>query len=312
MVAAVGATPAAGKPVLPLRRLLVAVVSLTTIVAASPAPQTGQGTRSLPLRVTYVANEGFLIGSGERRVLVDALFREGVAGYQVSTSGTRDLMERGVPPFESVDLVLATHHHADHFDPLAVGRHLTRNPRALFVSTRQAVDQLRANYDRYDRIADRVRAVVPGEGERQRVSHAGIEVDVLFLHHGRNRPIENLGFLIRIGGRTLLHVGDAMATLDDFSVYELPAAGVDVAFLPYWYLLDEDGRRAVREGISPGRIVVMHVPKRNAPDRYVVHAGGHDALARSIEEAFPGSSMPEKELEEIAIDAEPEPRSRTP
>jgi len=259
--------------------------------------------------LTYVANEGFLIASGDRRVLVDALFRDGVAGYPVSSSETRDLMERGAAPFDGVDLVLATHHHDDHFDPQAVARHLSRNSNAVFVSTPQAVDRLRVNHDRFETIADRVHAVVPAEGERQRISHAGIDVDVLYLHHGRNRPIENLGFLIHLDGRTLLHVGDSVATAKDLAVYELPAQEIDVAFLPYWLLIDEDGRRAVREGIAARSIVVMHVPPRDVPDRYIVHLGGHDAMARSIDEEFPGSTLLEKELDWVEIDGPATARS---
>ena len=55
---------------------------------------------------------------------------------------------------DNVDLILATHNHADHFDPIAVGRHLRANPEARFVSTKQAVKSLRDRVEDFEAIAD--------------------------------------------------------------------------------------------------------------------------------------------------------------
>ena len=53
----------------------------------------------------------------------------------------------------------------------------------------------------------------------------------------------------------------------------------------------------------------MHVPPRNVADRYIAHMGGHDAMARSIEEEFPGSTLFEKELDQIEIEGKATDRS---
>ena len=151
------------------------------------------------LRVTYVGNEGFLLESSTKRVLMDALYRDGVAGYVILPAERRQKLEAAAPPFDRIDLILASHFHPDHFDAGAVGTHLSANPGAHFLSTPQAV-KLLSETAGYSAIKSRVRAVYPGEGERLRAEHNGIVVQVLNLHHGRPSPTENLGFLGEIGG----------------------------------------------------------------------------------------------------------------
>ena len=92
---------------------------------------------------------------------------------------------------------------------MAVSRHLSSNPQALFVSTPQAVEKLKAAEPQFASLKSRIIAAAPKEGERVRIEHRGIAAQALNVHHGRNRHIENLGFLVEIAGRKLLHIGAA-------------------------------------------------------------------------------------------------------
>lgn len=84
-----------------------------------------------PIELTYIANEGFLITGGGKKVLVDALLREGIPeSYLRPAPETLKKMEASQPPFDGVDLVLATHFHRDHFNAGSVAAHLRANPRA--------------------------------------------------------------------------------------------------------------------------------------------------------------------------------------
>jgi L-ascorbate metabolism protein UlaG (beta-lactamase superfamily) len=166
-----------------------------------------------------------------------------------------------------------------------VANHLRNNPRAVLISTPQARDRLES-LDGYDAVAERVQAVIPDEGERIRVDHNDVVVQVLNLHHGRNRPIENLGFLIEFDGVTMLHVGDTEATLADFRHNRLHEEDIDVAFIPYWYLAYDDSQDAVRNGIRAGTIIAMHMPPRELRASYLDDLGGFDKAARGIQSAF--------------------------
>ncbi|HEY5680421.1 MAG TPA: MBL fold metallo-hydrolase, partial [Pseudomonadales bacterium] len=76
-------------------------------------------------KLTYLANEGVMITWRDEAVLIDALFRGGVAGYATLDPKTRDDLESARAPFDRVQAILVTHFHADHLDPEAVVSHLT-------------------------------------------------------------------------------------------------------------------------------------------------------------------------------------------
>ncbi len=257
--------------------------------AQAPARTGTPAAAQTPLTITYTGNEGFLIAGAGKKVLVDALYREGVSGYVVPPPRQRTQMESAQPPFDGIDLVLTTHYHGDHFHPEAVGTCLLSNPRAIYVSTPQAVEALQGHFGQFVDVRERVRSVLPREGNKESVSLPGIDLRVMNLHHGRKRPVENLGFLIVLGGRKLLHMGDTEATYKDLLPLRLDEAEIDVAFVPFWLLLDPGWRKAVREGIKPRRVVAMHLPEPRARDRYIESLGGWDKVAEIIEAEFPGA-----------------------
>jgi L-ascorbate metabolism protein UlaG (beta-lactamase superfamily) len=248
------------------------------------------------VEIIHIANEGFLIAGGGRRVLIDALFSSGVQGYPTIPTDLRTKLEQGEAPFESIDLVLATHHHADHFDPAMVARYLERFPDAHFVSTEQAVARFRdAVRSRPDLMA-RARGLLPPEGQRIRLAPRGIGLTVLNLHHGSDRspPVQNLGFIIEVGGMKLLHVGDTEADARDFAPYALADQQIDVALLPSWLLTYEKWKRAVTKSIVPKRIVVMHLPSPDAPQSWFGKSRDLAGLKRAILRAFPDAVFLER------------------
>jgi L-ascorbate metabolism protein UlaG (beta-lactamase superfamily) len=97
----------------------------------------------LSLQVTYVANEGFLIASGEDKVLIDALQSGGIEEYLAPSPSTLDELQRARGSFRGVDLVLVSHRHVDHFDPAVVARHVESNADARLISTSQMVGPVR-------------------------------------------------------------------------------------------------------------------------------------------------------------------------
>lgn len=251
------------------------------------------------LEVTYLANEGFMIAGGGKKVLIDALFGEGLSGYAVVSPAQRELLEQARAPFDGTDAVFATHFHDDHFNADSVLAHLTHNPQAMFFSTNQAANKLRAT-GKFETHQSRIVAALPKEGERLRHEHRGISVQLLNIHHGRGRPIENLGFLIEIGGKRILHIGDSQAESTVFQQYELAKDRIDVAFLPFWYFQSEDWKRAVREQIQPRHIVVMHIESDSLLDR--IRNTGWQSRWPQVKAEFPSAVFFAKELEKKSFD----------
>jgi L-ascorbate metabolism protein UlaG (beta-lactamase superfamily) len=261
---------------------------LGVAVAASTAPSAlaavalssaGGSGGAAAVAVSHLANAGVMISRGESRVVIDALFGDGLAGYPVVAARERADLEAARGRFAGVDLVLATHLHADHFDAAAVVRHLQANPGALFVSTPEAVAAVRAQSAAVA-LAGRLRAVLPPEREHETIRHSGVTVTVFQLHHGRalTRPVTNLGFLVELGGRRIVHLGDTEATADELAATGLASSGVDLALVPFWRLLDDDGRNAIDRALRPTRVAAIHVPRLDADDDYFGAAGGRRAL----------------------------------
>jgi hypothetical protein len=126
--------------------------------------------------VTFVGNSGFLITVGDKKVLVDAFFEGFPPGYELPLA-VQSLLFNAAPPFNHVDLILATHDHADHFNAEMVGQHMQNNPNAVFISTTQAASQL-ADF------SDRVIAVDPIAGSTVNAKANGIQVESIYLGHG--------------------------------------------------------------------------------------------------------------------------------
>lgn len=135
----------------------------------------------------------------------------------------------------------------------------------------------------------RARGLMPAEGQRVELAPNGVGLTLLNLHHGRHRspPVQNLGFLIEIGGVTLLHVGDTEADARDLAPYALADQGIDLALVPSWFLTYEKWRRVVEESIRPTRVIVMHLPTPDAPASWFGNFRNLAGLKRAIVAAFP-------------------------
>jgi L-ascorbate metabolism protein UlaG (beta-lactamase superfamily) len=229
---------------------------------AMSAPVAGPAPAARALELRYVANAGMLVALEGRRFLIDAPTRDGIPPYTTSPAEERHLLESARAPYADVDALLITHWHEDHFSAEAAAAHLTWNPRAIFISSPEVVERfVRAAPDLP---AAKVRAVLPDPGESVRVDVSGVPVRVLRIRHNpaRRFPEQHLGFLIG-ESETVLHVGDADPVAENFRPFRhLPS--VNLALLPFWYVLDESSRGFVRTSIAPRRIVAMHLPLQDA------------------------------------------------
>ncbi len=265
---------------------------LLAVATVSQSPLTAQVT------VTHLANEGFLLEGGGKKVLIDALF-DGIDGYQRVSRVLAEKLNSASEPFDKIDLVLATHVHDDHFSPEPVRLHLQANPHAIFLSTPQAVDKLsRSGGSGFP--PGRVLAVHPAEGEGETRELNGVQIEILNLHHGRDRkpPVQNLGFIIHLGGRRILHVGDTEASADEISELHLEQDPVDVALLPGWFLTPTASwRRVVRVAIRPKAIGAMHLAEEGAPAGYFGRDRTLQNRVESIQREFPAAVVFFREMQ---------------
>ena len=216
-----------------------------------------------PVEVTYLANEGFLIRAGEQAVLIDAFVAEPYSLYRALTPEMRRQLEAAEGPFAGVDLALTSHHHRDHWQVEPARRFLDAAPGCSFASSAQVVGELGA--DGWERAGDDGAPPHPvrlAPGETEVLERDGLGVELLHLSHGtgRHAKVQNLGHLITIAGRRLLHVGDAAVEEANFAPYRLAERDLDLAFVPFWYFLSPEGQQLVRRHFAGARLVACHVP----------------------------------------------------
>lgn len=241
------------------------------------------------IRLTYVGNEGVLISDGTKAVLIDGLHRKYDDAYLNPPPEVLDEMEKGTGPFEQVRVVLVSHVHGDHFSAESVGLHLKNNPKAFLVSDAQKMSDIARLYPDHASIRAQTVELTPEWKKRAVYEKDGIKVTLLGMKHGSDRFwwIKNLGHIIEIGGKKLFHFGDADTAVENFASFNLAAEKIDVAFIPYWFMLNESGRKLVRETIAAKHNIAVHISPQNA-----------EADAENVKKLFPGADAFMKMLEQ--------------
>lgn len=230
------------------------------------AARQGEQGGEVELELTYLANEGFLVRAGETKLLIDAFVPEPYGEYAGVPETLHADMLAGKPPFDGIDLALASHFHRDHFQAPSAAEFLSTRATTPFLSAPDVVDMLRAELSG-DAALERVRELLPDAQKTLEFQEGGIEVELLRLPHGvTDNGVQNLGHVIELGGVRLLHVGDSDVRAPDVAGYGLQSRAIDVAFLPYWWLLDAESVRLSRERTGAKHIVAVHVPPRDVAE----------------------------------------------
>ena len=218
------------------------------------------------MTIRYIGNEGVLISSGDKQVLIDGLHREYKPAYAFPPTDLLEKLENARPPYDKINLLLVSHIHLDHFHPQSIGLHLKNNPQSVLVSSEQVSGEVAKNFEDYEKIKTQIKMILHEWKKSTEFEKDGIKIRFLGLRHAneRHRSIQNFGHLIEIGGKKLLHIGDADMTAENFSAFDLSKENIDIAFIPYWFLLSENGRNLVKEQFNPKHIIAVHIPPNEA------------------------------------------------
>lgn len=220
-------------------------------------------TNSQTLEITYIANEGFMISNGKKKVLIDALQRN-PWGYVSTPEPVSAKMIHSEPPFKKLDLVIASHAHRDHFEPGMVSRVLSHHPETVFVSSQNAIDELKkVTGEDYSKISSQVRNVNPPWKSMVKLTVNGIELKIAPVNHGESQesPYLTLATLINLDGIKLFHLADLTppVNVENLKALQLQNEGIDIAFIDPFFLEDPNGKMILENHIKPGLIILMHL-----------------------------------------------------
>jgi L-ascorbate metabolism protein UlaG (beta-lactamase superfamily) len=222
-----------------------------------------------PVTVTYLANAGFLITGGRKKILIDGLPEKSILEAALLPETAQAILT-AQPPFDDIDLILVTHSHWDHFSVENVVSHMKNDVHAVLVSTAEVVDAIIAVDKNFET------RLVPIQLQRRECKHImvnDIDLQALSLSHGRGMsPVENLGFIITLDDVMLFHTGDMdpdAVPLSTLQTYGIPELGADIAFLPEYMLTAEVYHKHITEGIHADHLIPMHFtvpPSSEIPD----------------------------------------------
>lgn len=215
-----------------------------------------------PLRLRYLANEGFLVEVGEHAVLFDAFVATPYAGYPSMPEELVAKLRRAEEPFAGIDLALTSHAHADHFQERVARDFLAASPETAFATTPQALDALEEVTDDFEALEERLHGHYPKAGKSKVVEFDELKVRYLRIPHGGQPKMQNLGTLLEIGGHRVLHLGDADVDREIFEPYAELLEDVELALVPFWFHGSKEGRAIVQELLPAKAHVAMHFPKR--------------------------------------------------
>jgi len=252
----------------------------------SPTPTPAPSKTGLTIK--YIANMGVLISTGGKQVLIDAIHREYKPTYLFPPPDLLKALESAAPPYNAIDLILVTHNHLDHFHPESIALHLQNNPKATLVSPQQIVAEI-AKTAAFESIKPRIKEVTPAWNQKAVMDIGGIKLTVLGLRHVnlRHREVQNLGYIVEIGGRKVFHVGDAELTEENFASFLLKDENIDVAVLPAWFIDTSSGCEQVKKLIGAKQLIATHIPPDHANDykkNVTTNCPGSDAFSTLLEE----------------------------
>jgi L-ascorbate metabolism protein UlaG (beta-lactamase superfamily) len=234
-------------------------VDVESSPALVPGAADDHAAACVTLELTYIGCEGVLLRSPAGSVLIDGLFGDEAAPFGTPPAPALERLRDARPPFDRIDVILATHYHPDHFDAASVARHLRGNPAAHFVSTPQATVQLLEAT--HGTLGHRIHPLDAREGVVVSRDVGPVRIEGFGLSHGKVHyaDVQHLGLVVTLGGRRVIHLGDGI--IDEKS---MRAAGVldreiDVGVLPFWFLTYPFGRRLVAQGFRPRAIFAVHV-----------------------------------------------------
>lgn len=213
-------------------------------------------------KVTYVANAGVLLEIESKKIMIDGLCNTDIPIYKNTPEAIRSQIVNGVSPFDNIDLMLFTHHHADHFDPESTREFLKNNTNASVISTSEVIGAL--GEIEPDARSSRLIGINIMPGDTRTTQLDGITVTAIATRHdGREYDdVHNFAFLIEICGRKVLHVGDAKPVKENFMDAGLADQKIDLLIAPFPYIGLSTARSIIESYIKPAKIMAIHMPYR--------------------------------------------------
>ena len=227
-------------------------------------------------RVLYIANMGAMIERGETKILFDPLFHYNPDTYDRVPAETEVALLTGTEPWDGIDAVFISHHHADHFDPATILTLLRAQQTIELFGPEQAAAAIRELVtDPEDLVLKRIHGLSLENGMAATdIVFGPLLVEAVRIRHSGwpdyHADVENIVFRVTLDSETtVMHFGDA--DVDDAHFAKSPEHWTErhshLAMPPYWFFLSNEGRRILQDRVGADEVIGMHVPTAVPDDR---------------------------------------------
>lgn len=214
----------------------------------------------MALTVRYLSNMGVSIEGGKHKVLIDSICTGTEANFIETISEIKKGIIMNRSPYDSIDVMLFTHKHEDHFDFKSVSDYLKyrKNQNTSLILTKGAKELFQ-----YNEPFDNVVSVSLEKGTYDTIQVNGLNIKIYGMRHEGKifEDIQNLAFLVEMDNKKVLHLGDAAPFSDNFDEFNFINEKIDLVIAPFLYLNMETGRKIIEDQIKPRKVLVTHLPK---------------------------------------------------
>lgn len=219
-----------------------------------------------PIQIQYLANHGVLITSSDKQILIDGAFKKEFDYLDVLPDPELSKIENAQDNYSTIDVILTTHIHGDHFNAELNGNHLINNKKAKFIAPEETVTDFKEKFTDFDKIASRVTTVSINLYQSKIITLNGIEIKAIRLEHLGKSPwkeAESLIYLFTLDGKKIAHFGDAKLDEESLKNLNLTNEHIDVAIMSLWQLGPQQQKAIVDKYINPKQILAGHIPPSN-------------------------------------------------
>ncbi len=231
---------------------------------------------------TYLGNEGVMVVHGETKILFDAFYADSYGQYALVPDTIVEAMMQGAPPYDGVDAIFVSHVHGDHFTAELAVAYMRANKTVRLYAPQQVHDAI-VNSGVADNTPLMARVFsydLAPEDSAINFDVDGLSIAAVAIPHAGNRPhIQNFAWRVTIDDETtVMHLGDAGPVVSNFSRHtqHFKSRKTDIAFPPYWFFDDKNGKMILHDIIEADQTIGIHVPKRAAGhgDQWRARLGG--------------------------------------
>lgn len=186
-------------------RLLAVAVWLAMSLLTMPSSRAEPIANADAVTIHYIGSSGYLVEVADRKILIDGAFDNYVARFEVTipSGPVRQALATGQAPFNDIDLILVSHSHKGHFEPVLLGQVVANNPAATLVCN-QAVKQAMAPYLQTTQLAD-LQLYAPDLAVGESVGQTLNDVAIYITNTNHWGGLTQFNYQLSYAGATLLY-----------------------------------------------------------------------------------------------------------